>query len=486
MASQINVSNINGNFPQSGKDNPSQGLRDNFTNIKLALVTATTEITELQLTRAKLNDTNDFGFIDGSIQRAVVKNSGYTADNNAATDGTIDYRYASYHKSAITTDTTFVVSNWPSSGIYSQVRLEIAPVDSELHQIAFGVGAGTGTVHMVNGVSLPYISTSTESTIWDIWTTDGGSNVFVEFLNSSGGGVYEGGLGYDGSIGYSGSRGYTGYRGSGGYTGSSGARGYSGSAGYIGSSGSGYVGSKGYVGSRGIGYTGSAGFAGSMGDQGDIGYVGSQGAGYVGSQGIIGYAGSRGSIGYYGSVGYIGSSGAAAAVGYTGSAGLGYTGSSGVGYTGSSGAAAAVGYTGSQGTTGYVGSGGIGLTSRTSVSTTTSVLSSGTSATTIISGFKGYALYSIQTSYAAWVTVYNSTASRTADNSREITTDPTPGSGVIAEVITTSSQTQYFTPAVIGYNSENVPITDIPVKIYNNGTGSSTITVTMTILQLEN
>jgi len=123
--------------------------------------------------------------------------------------------------------------------------------------------------------------------------------------------------------------------------------------------------------------------------------------------------------------------------------------------------------------------------SRTSVSVTTSSIAAGSSANYTITGYKGYMLYSIQTSYGAWVTVYSSTAARTSDASRAITTDPTPGSGVIAEMISTTGTTQYFSPAIVGYSSEATPTTSIPLKIYNNGASASVITVTLTILQTE-
>jgi hypothetical protein len=116
---------------------------------------------------------------------------------------------------------------------------------------------------------------------------------------------------------------------------------------------------------------------------------------------------------------------------------------------------------------------------------TSASLSAGSSGTYTISGFKGYALLSIQTSAAAWVTLYSSASTQAADAGRSIITDPTPGSGVIAEVITTGASTQYFSPALIGYSSEATPSTNIPVKIYNNGAGSSAITVTLTLIQLE-
>ena len=46
--SLINPNNINGGFPVFGQDNPTQGFRDNFTNIKNNLNFAKQEIEDLQ------------------------------------------------------------------------------------------------------------------------------------------------------------------------------------------------------------------------------------------------------------------------------------------------------------------------------------------------------------------------------------------------------------------------------------------------------
>lgn len=48
MTSRIDTSNIDSNFPVQGADNPSQGFRDNFSYIKIALDTASEEISNLQ------------------------------------------------------------------------------------------------------------------------------------------------------------------------------------------------------------------------------------------------------------------------------------------------------------------------------------------------------------------------------------------------------------------------------------------------------
>ena len=126
------------------------------------------------------------------------------------------------------------------------------------------------------------------------------------------------------------------------------------------------------------------------------------------------------------------------------------------------------------------------LSTRTTVSTTTASLASTSSATATVTAAKGYALISIQVSAGAWVTVYSSSSAQSADSSRSITTDPTPGSGVIAESISTSATTTYFSPAVIGYNADAPVSTNAYLKIYNNSGSTTAITVTLTYLKIEN
>ena len=90
-------------------------------------------------------------------------------------------------------------------------------------------------------------------------------------------------------------------------------------------------------------------------------------------------------------------------------------------------------------------------------------------------------------SSAAWVRLYTDTTSRTNDATRPYTTDPTPGSGVLAEVYTTNSGVSTFkmTPGVIGWNDDGTPSTNIYAKVTNNEGSSADITVTLTILKME-
>ena len=131
-------------------------------------------------------------------------------------------------------------------------------------------------------------------------------------------------------------------------------------------------------------------------------------------------------------------------------------------------------------------SAGGGGTSRVSEAETTSSISNGASADVSYSTLgKSFGLQKITVDKQCWVRIYSDTASRTADATRSQGTDPADGSGVIAEIISTTSGTQVFkmTPAIIGWldNSE----TTVPVAVQNNSGSTGTVTVTIDALKLE-
>ena len=123
-----------------------------------------------------------------------------------------------------------------------------------------------------------------------------------------------------------------------------------------------------------------------------------------------------------------------------------------------------------------------GLQTRKAANVTQSIANN-TAANVSISTAKGFALYSIETSHAAWVTLYTDTTSRTNDASRVETTDPTPGSGVLAEVITTGAMVQMITPGTICFNSGSVATTY--AKIVNKSGSTANISVGLSYVQIE-
>lgn len=136
-------------------------------------------------------------------------------------------------------------------------------------------------------------------------------------------------------------------------------------------------------------------------------------------------------------------------------------------------------------TSGNLSFSSINPATRSTANATTASIADGASADITITGAKSYMLMSIETSAAAWVTIYTSAAARTADASRNQNTDPLPGSGVIAEVITGSATTQKITPGLLGFNDESPVTTNIYAKVENQSGASAAITVTLSLLILE-
>ena len=133
---------------------------------------------------------------------------------------------------------------------------------------------------------------------------------------------------------------------------------------------------------------------------------------------------------------------------------------------------------GNHASAGYLSS----MPSRQTATVTVSALADGAFSNQSITTAAGYALLTIETSHAAWVTLYNSTTARANDSSRLETVDPTPGSGVLAEVITTGSVTQEITPGAFCWNSAG---TTSYLKIVNKSGSTANVSVTLTFVKLE-
>lgn len=121
------------------------------------------------------------------------------------------------------------------------------------------------------------------------------------------------------------------------------------------------------------------------------------------------------------------------------------------------------------------GSSGPSLPSRTTASVTTASLAPGASGQVTLSLARGYALYRITASATAWVRVYRDPDARSADSSRNQTTDPQPGAGVTAEMI---GATATWDQAVMGFDGKGSPDGQIPLAVTNLSGSAQTITIT--------
>jgi len=190
MSSNISTTNIRTDFPVAGQDNPSQGFRDNFSAIKLAFTTATSEISDLQANSANLTQTNDFGFNGGFI-RTKIQNSGFVAQNSGGTTGELNYALANYYRVSLTdvvSTTTFFVTTWPQptqGNVFAQVRVEVTNASTATTDVTFA--APGKTLLKETTTVLPHTSVIGEKTVWDLWSSDGGTTVFVKSIGTYGG-----------------------------------------------------------------------------------------------------------------------------------------------------------------------------------------------------------------------------------------------------------------------------------------------------------
>ena len=126
------------------------------------------------------------------------------------------------------------------------------------------------------------------------------------------------------------------------------------------------------------------------------------------------------------------------------------------------------------------------LQSRTIVSASTGSIADNAVGLVTVTGFKSYALMKVGLSTEGWIRIYTDSASRTADSSRSVGIDPAPGSGVIAEVVTTGISTeQKISPFTMGGNMDDPVDTTIYMSITNLSGSTQAINANLTILQLE-
>lgn len=180
-SSQIDI-----NYPQVGKDNDTQGFRDNFYNIQASFLVAGLEISNLIDNGVKLSNDNNFN--NNEIQNAVLKNVSFSAPGtisiNTSTSYTnLDYSYSNYYNVSISfvgTNTyhSFTLVNMPSSGNYGNMILQVTP--NSVSTTTFNIIGAT----LLGPNSFPRTYQQTTSVFYEIWTRDAGANIYVLELTS--------------------------------------------------------------------------------------------------------------------------------------------------------------------------------------------------------------------------------------------------------------------------------------------------------------
>ena len=124
---------------------------------------------------------------------------------------------------------------------------------------------------------------------------------------------------------------------------------------------------------------------------------------------------------------------------------------------------------------------------RLSVSATTTPLLPGASALLDLQGLGrlGHFL-AISTDAPAWVSFYSSASAREADGSRPITQDPAPGSGVLLDLVTTTTALTITAPPGGTYFSTETAAAAplLRAVVRNTGTAQAAIALTVSAVVL--
>jgi len=128
--------------------------------------------------------------------------------------------------------------------------------------------------------------------------------------------------------------------------------------------------------------------------------------------------------------------------------------------------------------------GGTPLQARTTISETTSpILPNGREELVFENGYKTYMLLKLFSSFDAWIRIYTDQDSMVNDRYRSEGNDPIPGTGVIADVRTSSKVV--FTPVPTGFNDDSPVSNNIYVSVTNRDIQPRSIQVSLVILRLE-
>jgi len=131
------------------------------------------------------------------------------------------------------------------------------------------------------------------------------------------------------------------------------------------------------------------------------------------------------------------------------------------------------------------GSSGTGVPSIQEIPGTAIAVPAGEARELNITGHNAYALFKIEVSHDAWVRLYCDDASRDNDINRSEGNDPSPGSGLLAEVrTTTTGQVVVLTPSVLGFNNDTPRTNTIYASVTNRTSSAQNIQVKLTLVEI--
>lgn len=188
MTSNINFSSIDENYPVAGKDNNSQGFRDNFNQIKTGLATAKSEITTLQSKSLLNQEIDSTDPISNDLKGSSINNGFYNnlhgrsrvVTVNGTTD--IDVSLASIFVFTLVGSTTFTFRNWPADTNYAKVKVHFTTGDAAVHSVSL-FSAGGGQIKKDDQFPVSFgVTTDGKHQVIEAWSWNRGATVYVKYL----------------------------------------------------------------------------------------------------------------------------------------------------------------------------------------------------------------------------------------------------------------------------------------------------------------
>lgn len=189
----INPNSINGGFPVFGQDNPTQGFRDNFTNIKNNFVAAKAELEDIQ-GKVVVKSALLGGVVDNDMDGVTITNAqlkAYTQTflnlGQQFSEVTINFESGNFQYLETGNDITLTIENWPSdtttAAAYATLRLWLQ-VSSTLgvpHTVTFpaNVNINSASIKGMNDTTKTVTFPDGGNYIFDLSTQNSGTNIFI-------------------------------------------------------------------------------------------------------------------------------------------------------------------------------------------------------------------------------------------------------------------------------------------------------------------
>lgn len=189
MASNINPYSIDGTFPTAGQDNPSQGFRDNFTNIKNNLIFTKNELDDL-MAKAIVSTplagqtlTNNMAGTQITAPQLKAWTQAILDLGVVSTVATLDFSQGNFQKVTTADSISLDFTNWPAS-------TGAGSVGYGAMRVWFSVTDNAHTIHLPTNVDIGVADIAGYNSISNTITFDAAGDYVFEFSSVNSGQDY--------------------------------------------------------------------------------------------------------------------------------------------------------------------------------------------------------------------------------------------------------------------------------------------------------